>query len=106
MEGFVPIPNCTVKFRGKQRGVRVGRYPATGDICLLLMDKGEVYAKASTTHPGVVLAPDEVLIKDYSENAGMVEALQSAGVIGEILREDPFPVCSLLQGVPPPPKKK
>jgi hypothetical protein len=36
----------------------------------------------------------------------MVEALQSAGVIGEILREDPFPVCSLLQGVPPPPKKK
>jgi hypothetical protein len=74
----------------------------TGHIALLLIDKeGDVFLKASTTRPDIVLAHDEVLIKDYTENTGIIEPLQRAGVIGPKLREDVCPVHKLLLCVPP-----
>jgi hypothetical protein len=103
MEGFVQIPGKQVLFHNEVCDVHVGRYPATGHICILLLDKdGEVFAKASTTFASTHLPSNHVMIKDYSENVGMPEALQEAGIIGPLLVEDPFPVHALLHSVPPP----
>ena len=51
-------------------------------------DDDEVYAHATSDLPWVKLNDDEVMIKDWSENKGIVAPLQEAKVIGEKLRED------------------
>ncbi len=61
---------------------------------------GEPIATASINLP-IALESDEVIIKDYSENEGMVDALVAAGIIGKPLRyvSSGFieaPVCKLL----------
>lgn len=43
-------------------------------------DGGQV-AVATVNLPGVSAGPDEVFIKDYSENEGMFAALEQAGVV-------------------------
>jgi hypothetical protein len=55
----------------------VTRFPATGQLALLTSDEHRL----SVALPGVPLAADELLIKSYSENAGVAEALVAAGVI-------------------------
>ena len=44
-------------------------------------ETGEPIAKATVNIPEAILALDEVLIKDYSESAGMVKTLIEGGVI-------------------------
>ena len=44
-------------------------------------DTGEPICKASVNMPELDLEEDEVLIKDWSENEGILDALVSAGVI-------------------------
>jgi hypothetical protein len=46
------------------------------DIC-----KGEPIATCTVNLPDVPLRPDEVIIKDYSENTGMLNTLLDAGVV-------------------------
>ncbi len=50
---------------------------------IMLVDKltGEPIAVATKIVPGAELQDDEVLIKSYSENEGMLSALASAGVV-------------------------
>ena len=62
-----------------------------GSTALVLFDPvtGELVAKATVCMSGYDLLPTNqrhVFIKDYSENEGMFEALQRAGVIDEELR--------------------
>lgn len=63
---------------------RWSRY-SDGGIALLLVDvDGAPYAKASVQlHgvAGVTVESDEMIVKSYSENAGMLEALVSAGLV-------------------------
>lgn len=42
---------------------------------------GGVYATASVNLPDVELAHDEICVKDYSENEGMLAALIAAGIV-------------------------
>lgn len=63
--------------------VSAGCYGSGGATALQLVEKstGAPYATATVNVPGAALAADEVLVKDYSENEGMLEALVRAGVV-------------------------
>lgn len=70
-----------VKFKKWDCVTRIGWY-GNGNLGIELIDEedGGVVAKA-TTNTGKVLPDNQVAIKDWTENMGMVEALEEAGVI-------------------------
>lgn len=79
-----------VNFGGYDCVVEKAAYP-NGRPALVLMDarKGEQVTVATVNLPDVPAGPGEVFIKDYSENAGMLAALEDAGVVratGETVR--------------------
>jgi uncharacterized GH25 family protein len=63
---------CDVKFTSYQNNKR---------LAILLLNNGEPIATATVNLPDYSLAQDDVLIKDYSENAGIAKALADAGYI-------------------------
>lgn len=73
---------AVVRFRDWECWVRIERYE-NGRVALRLMDvaDGSSVARATVNRPDVALGVDEVLIKDYSENAGILDALERAGVV-------------------------
>jgi len=79
------IPDVVVRFAGFICKVMVGFYPAAPDqlaIQLVSQSGHEPIAKATICQPdNAHIHFPTVLVKDYSENAGMVLALQLAGVI-------------------------
>lgn len=78
-----------VTFQGWACRVERASYGQSGRIALPLygLEDGSPVAVATVNLPELALAPDEVLIKDYSENAGMLDLLVAAGVVGPPLRE-------------------
>ena len=56
---------------------------AEGRLALRLVDAGtkEPLAIASLNVPAIPLDADELILKDYSENAGLLEALLNAGLV-------------------------
>lgn len=48
---------------------------------------GEPIAKATINLPDVYLADNEIIIKSYSENEGVLESLQMAGLISQTIRQ-------------------
>ena len=56
---------------------------------LIAIDDKLPYACATVNVPGVELAADEILIKDWSENQGVLAALIRAGVIEDTGRTVP-----------------
>jgi hypothetical protein len=70
-------------------------------ITLIEEATGDAVATATLNIDYVKLADDEIIIKDYSENEGMYEALLKSGIIGPIKRKVPLRhtyalVCDLL----------
>ena len=63
-----------------------GRY-SNGRDALQLIDArdGMPIMKASVNVPTFMLDPDEIIIKDYAENEGVLEFLQSNGIIGPVI---------------------
>ena len=91
-EGKIPVPRMLplqeiVEFRGWSCTLKVGRY-ANGRIAIQLVDAldGDPVAVATVNVPEEHLEEDEVVIKDYSENEGMLNALRKAGIIGGVMR--------------------
>lgn len=91
-----------VKFREWECNLSFGQYE-NGRVAMTLTDSvnGEMIAKATTNLPDEELGANEVFIKDYSENKGMLAALQSAGVVEPTGRSVQsgyvsIPVCRLL----------
>ena len=93
-----------VKFAGFDCYVVISTYN-TGGHAIILTDTmdGEQVAVATINVPiAGLIAPDEVVIKDYSENEGLLEILVEAGVISKPLtyvsvsRFVEAPVCKLL----------
>lgn len=72
----------TVVVRDTRCFVRIDRYLSGGRVAieLVCMD-GEPYTIATVNLPDCALEPDEVLVKDYSENEGVLAALLNAGVV-------------------------
>jgi len=69
----------TVRFKDWDCELRWGFY-GNGRRALELYDNGPI-AKATVNIPEVELAEDEVCIKDWSENEGMLDALVEAGIV-------------------------
>jgi hypothetical protein len=78
-----------VAFRGWACRVVRASYGNTGRIALPLYDvhDGSPVAVATVHLPELTLTADEVVIKDYSENAGMLDTLVAAGIVTPPLRE-------------------
>jgi hypothetical protein len=57
------------------------QYPNGRTAIQLNAEDGEPVATATVNVPTYPLGEDEVLIKDYAENAGMLESLTEAGII-------------------------
>ena len=89
-----------VQFIGYDCDVIVHHYN-NGRKALVLTSAGEVVAYATVNLPNDPVDDDEVIIKDYSENEGMYDALLKAKIIGPALRRISTgfitcPVCKLL----------
>jgi len=73
-----------IKLHGETLNPRFERYH-NGALCLRLVgEDGQPYMTASTNADlpgGRTLAPDEVIVKDYSENAGVLAALEASGLV-------------------------
>ncbi len=74
-----------------------------GRVALKLVDAedGSPIATATVNLPDVPLGKNQVLIKNYSENEGMLDALVAAGVVkptGKTIRSGyvEVPICELL----------
>lgn len=64
-------------------------------------ETGEPYLTATTNIHGLSLAKDEILIKDYSENEGVLEFLEQNKIVeftGNYIHQGwvAIPVCKLL----------
>lgn len=68
-----------VKFLGEDCAVKFYAYVKGGQAIQLLCEDGSPMATATVWIEG--LEPQELAIKDYSENEGMYEALLEAGII-------------------------
>lgn len=89
----------TVEFLGKK--LKVDKFKYRNDrVALELTYRGQSWVMATTNLPDEVLCIDEVIIKNYSENEGVVDALINAGVVGAVVRyaqdNRMFPICKLL----------
>lgn len=71
----------TVTFLNTRCRLQFSRY-ANGRLAIQLHDnRGEPFATATINVPTMPLAEDQVLIKDYGENEGLLTALEDAGVV-------------------------
>jgi hypothetical protein len=70
-------------FAGCDCRLRVGRYPTGGAVALQLVSEcgREPIATATVNVPEIDAPSRLVLIKDWSENAGMLSVLTEAGVV-------------------------
>jgi hypothetical protein len=82
--------NAVVDFRGYKCVVVLRRY-SNGRHALRLRDAntGELVATASVNIPDTPMAANEVAIKDWSENEGMLDALVRAGIVSLPVRTVP-----------------
>ena len=94
----------TVRFRGENCKVQFGKYGNGRTAIMLVRENGEPMAKASLNLEAALhwpLSADEIAIKDYSENEGMLAALTGAGIVSAPLRDVAcgfvrVPICRLL----------
>jgi hypothetical protein len=92
-----------VKFREWTCTLEVDHYKNNDRIALQLIEltTGEPVATATVNYPEFPLAPGHVIIKDYSENEGILQALIDAEVVSKPKVYLQFgyvscPVCKLL----------
>jgi hypothetical protein len=90
----------TVFFGGEHCLISWGKYP-NGRVSIQLFGKNGPMGTATVNIPSEPLDDYEVIIKSYSENEGMLEALVSAGIVKETGRYVTTgyviaPVCRLL----------
>jgi uncharacterized protein YegP (UPF0339 family) len=54
-------------------------------IKIISLPKGELVTKATINVPDIILEDGEVIIKDYSENEGVLKFLQENNIVGPVL---------------------
>jgi len=88
----------TVKFMGEELNVKLSKY-ANGQNAMQLVDQdGMPFMTASVAHD-VNIDNDCVIIKNYSENEGILEALIEAGIIEKPFCEIPVNFVTLYVAV-------
>lgn len=80
-----------VKFAGFDCIVKRTKYMNNNNLALVLLDKesGEMVARV-TVNTEQKLPDDVALVKDYSENEGMLEAITEAGLVEEVIGYAPL----------------
>jgi len=92
-----------IRWRGHTLELELTRY-ANGRVALQLWSaEGMPYARPSVNLPEVKMANDEVAIKDFDENQGLLDALVKAGVLEPTERFArsgycQYPICRLVGG--------
>ena len=78
--------NPTIFFGGFTCELQLDYYP-NGNKSIRLIDTrdGSPVAKATTAVKGVKLPANQAMIKNYTENTGMLKALQDSEVVGRIV---------------------
>jgi Rieske Fe-S protein len=81
----------TIKFKDYDCYLVQQKYRNSGRVALQLIDSydGSPVAMATVNIHYIELAPGEVIVKDWSENEGMLEALVNAGIVedtGRVVR--------------------
>ena len=75
------IYSQTVNFLNTPCQLGFGRY-TNGRLAIQLYDtNGAPFATATINVPAMPLAQNQVLIKDYDENEGLLAALEGAGIV-------------------------
>ena len=89
-------------YKGRDCIVETSRYVDNDRLAIMLYDyeTHEMIAKSTVNVPEEELNKDEVVIKNYSENEGMLVALRNAGIVEGVVREIRLgfvttPVCKL-----------
>ena len=92
----------SVKFLGQQCNVEFGNY-SNGRVAigLVISGTGEPMTVASINLPFVEMASNEVAVKNYSENEGILELLIAANIISTPVRftQSGFiqaPICKII----------
>ena len=70
-----------IKVMGRYTYVEFARYHDNRTAIDLICTNGEPYTTATVNLPGESLEPGFVFIKDYSENEGVLAALEKAGIV-------------------------
>jgi len=78
--------NPTIFFGGYACEMQLNHY-TNGNKAISLVDTrdGSPVATATVNIEGVELSANEVMVKDYSENKGMLRALQDSKVVGRVV---------------------
>lgn len=88
----------TVNFMGEELNVKLSKY-ANGQNAMQLVDQdGITFMTASVAHD-VNIDDDCVIIKNYSENEGILQALIEAGIIEKPFCEIPVYFVTLYVAV-------
>jgi hypothetical protein len=91
---YIHEQNCQLRFDKYQDG---------STAMLIRSSRGDPLIKVTAYLPKVVLEEDQILVKDYSENEGILQCLIELEIIEELEDLDPIPsgyailnVCKLL----------
>jgi len=69
-------------FKNKKFKILLKKYVHNNRICLLLVDSNEeLYMCATVNLPEICVPENHVLIKNYSENQGILEALVNQKIV-------------------------
>lgn len=76
-----------IKFKQWLYKINTARY-SNKRLAIMLTDTedGELIATATVNIPEEKIEPDEIIVKDYSENQGMLQALKDAGIVTSVVR--------------------
>jgi len=93
----------TIKFKNWNCYIDFNKYASNGNNAIVLTDivTHELITVATINLPGIRLKDDEVIIKNYSENEGILKTLVDAKIISEPINmvQHGFvtsPICKLL----------
>jgi hypothetical protein len=97
-----------VMFRGKAYAVRQARFAEAWRPCVILIgdeDDPADYLKVSLNIPEVDLNENETIVKNYSENDGVLDTLIGAGILAPTGRTvdggfTAHPICRILIELP------
>lgn len=80
-----------MEFNGYDCVVKKTKYVNNDNLALVLLDKvgGDMVAYV-TVNGDYKLPEDTALVKDYSENKGMLEAIKKVGLVEEVLGHIPL----------------
>lgn len=64
-----------------------GKYPNNRDVLEIKSTFGNIIMRPSVNIPNVLIESDQIIIKDYSENEGILQCLMDHGIISAPLYE-------------------